>query len=63
MFLGQLEKYCVDITCIQEMRWMGSGTIEKKNWIIFYNCDNKQQVGNRIYNPQEGETSYSELPT
>ena len=42
MLLDQLEKYCVDITCIQEMRWTGSGTIEKKNWIIFYSCDNKQ---------------------
>jgi hypothetical protein len=24
------------------MRWTGSGTIEKKNWIIFYSCDNKE---------------------
>ena len=34
MLLDQLEKYYVDITCVQEMRWIGSGTIEKKNWIF-----------------------------
>jgi endonuclease/exonuclease/phosphatase family metal-dependent hydrolase len=42
MLLDQLEKYHVDITCVQEMRWIGTGTIEKKNWIIFYSCDNKE---------------------
>ena len=42
MLLDQLEKYYVDITCVQEMRWIGSGTIEKKNWIIFHSCDNKK---------------------
>jgi exonuclease III len=42
MLLDQLEKYHVDITCVQEMRWIGSGTTEKKHWIIFYNCDNKE---------------------
>ena len=42
MLLDQLEKYYVDITCVQEMRWIGSGTIEEKNWIIFYSCDNKE---------------------
>jgi len=42
MLLDQLEKYYVDITCVQRMRWIGSRTIEKKNWIIFYSCDNKE---------------------
>jgi len=42
MLLGQLEKYYVDITCVQEMRWIGWGAIEKKNCIIFYSCDNKE---------------------
>jgi hypothetical protein len=40
--LDQLEKYYVDITCLEEMRWIGSGTIEKKDWIIFYSCDKKE---------------------
>jgi len=39
--MDQLEKYYVDITCVQEMRWIGSGKIEKKNWIIFYSCDKR----------------------
>jgi exonuclease III len=42
MLLGQLEKHYVDITCVQEMRWKGSGTIEKKDWILFYGCDKKE---------------------
>jgi len=42
MLLDQLEKYCVDITCVKGMRWIGSRTIEKKNWIIFYSCANKE---------------------
>jgi len=41
MLLDQLEKYYMDITCVQEMRWIGSGTIEK-NWIIFYSSNNKE---------------------
>ena len=42
MLLDQLEKFYVDITCIQEMRWIESGTVEKKDWIIFYSCDKKE---------------------
>jgi len=26
------------------MRWIGSGTTEKENWIIFYSCDNKEHT-------------------
>ena len=43
MLLDQLEKFYVDITCIQEMRWIESGTVEKKDWIIFYSCDKKER--------------------
>jgi hypothetical protein len=43
MLLDKLEKYYLDITFVQEMRWIGLGTIEKKNWIIFCSCDNKEQ--------------------
>ena len=42
MLLDQLEKFYVDITCIQEMRWIESGTIEKKDWIILNSCDKKE---------------------
>ena len=41
ILLDQLEKY-VDITCVQEIRWVGSGIIENKDWIIFYSCDKKE---------------------
>jgi len=41
MLLDQLEKYYVDITCVQETRWTGAGA-KKKKWIIFYSCDNKE---------------------
>ena len=42
MLLDQLQKHYVHITCVQEMRWLGTGTIEKKDWIIFYGCDAKE---------------------
>ena len=42
LLLDQFEKYHVDISCIQEMRWAGKGTIEKKDWIIFYSSDKKK---------------------
>ena len=49
LLLDQLEKHHVDITCIQEMRWAGTGTIEKKDWIIFYSCDKKEhKLGTRF---------------
>jgi hypothetical protein len=42
MLLDQLQKHYVDITCVQEMRWIGTGTVEKKDWIIFYSYDTKE---------------------
>jgi len=42
MLLHQLEKCYVDITCVQERRWIGLGTTEKKDWIIFCSCDKKE---------------------
>jgi hypothetical protein len=62
ILLDQLEKHYVDITCVQEMRWIGSGTIEKKDWIFFTAVIKGTQARNRICNSQEGETSYYELP-
>ncbi|KAJ4437536.1 hypothetical protein ANN_17681 [Periplaneta americana] len=42
----QLLKYKVDVTAIQEMRWMGNGVIDKKECVIFYSCHpNKHQFG------------------
>jgi hypothetical protein len=35
MLMDQLQKHYVYISCVQEMRWIGTGTIEKKDWIIF----------------------------
>jgi hypothetical protein len=40
--LLQLHIHYVDITCVQELRWIGTGTIEKKDWITFYGCDTKE---------------------
>jgi hypothetical protein len=35
MLLEQLDRYKLDITAIQEMRWIGEGVVEKKNHIVF----------------------------
>jgi len=52
VLLDQLEKYYVDITCVQGMRWIGLGTIEKKNWIISYSCGS----GRRKKTEEQAET-------
>ena len=53
--LDQLKPYKIDITCIQEMRWVGKGTIERKDCTVFYSCHEKEHrlgvgfiVSNRI---------------
>jgi hypothetical protein len=35
MLLEQLDRYKLDVTVIQEMRWIVEGVIEKKNHIFF----------------------------
>jgi hypothetical protein len=36
MLLEQLDRYKLDITAIQEMRWIGEGVIEKKDNIFLF---------------------------
>jgi exonuclease III len=46
MLIDQLNKYKADITAIQEVRWKGNGTLEKKECIFFYSSStNKHQFG------------------
>jgi hypothetical protein len=35
ILLEQLDRYKLDITVIQEIRWIGEGIIEKKYHIVF----------------------------
>jgi exonuclease III len=44
MLLEQLDRYKLDITVIQEMRWVGKGIIEKKNHIVFYSCQRRDHI-------------------
>ena len=39
-----MDEYRLDITAIQEMRWIGEGVIEKKNHMVFYSCHNKEHI-------------------
>jgi len=45
MLLSQLDSYKMDITAIQEIRWIGEGIIFNKGHTIFYKCD----VWNRLH--------------
>jgi hypothetical protein len=36
--------YKADIVALQEIRWTGSGILEKRYCILFYSCDNKYYV-------------------
>jgi exonuclease III len=44
MLLDQLGPYNVDITCLQEIQWLGKGTLEKEGHIMFYSCDDREHV-------------------
>jgi hypothetical protein len=38
LLLSQLDSYKMDITAIQDMRWIGEGIIDKRYHTIFYSC-------------------------
>lgn len=38
VLLAELDKYHIDITAIQEIRWTGNGILEKKYHTIYYSC-------------------------
>jgi hypothetical protein len=42
--LDQLDKYNLEITAVQEMRWIGQGILEKKNHMIFFSCHKKNHM-------------------
>jgi hypothetical protein len=35
----EVEKVPMDLVALQEIRWLGNGTLEKKNCVIFYSCN------------------------
>lgn len=45
--IQQLEKYQMNITAIQEIRWTGTGTLNKNNFTIYYSggTNNKHEFG------------------
>jgi len=34
----------MDLVALQEIRWLGNGTLEKKNCVIFYSCNPVKHV-------------------
>jgi exonuclease III len=44
MLLEQLDSYKLDITAIQELRWLDKGVMKKRNHVIFYNCQKKSHL-------------------
>jgi hypothetical protein len=44
MLLEQLDRYKLDVTVIQEMRWIVEGVTEKKNHIVFYSYQRKDHI-------------------
>jgi hypothetical protein len=43
--LSELHRYKLDITAIQELRWMGKGVMEKKDHVVFYSCQKSRMFG------------------
>jgi exonuclease III len=49
MLIDQADKYKADITALQEVRWKGSGALEKRECTVFYSCsNNKHHFGTNI---------------
>jgi hypothetical protein len=44
MLLEQLDSYKLDITAIQELRWLGKAVMEKRDHVIFYSCQKKSHM-------------------
>jgi hypothetical protein len=42
--LEQLDSYKLDITAIQELRWLDKGVMEKRNHVIFCSCEKKSHM-------------------
>jgi exonuclease III len=44
MLLEQLDSYKLDITAIQELRWLDEGVMEKRGNVLFYSCYKKSHM-------------------
>jgi exonuclease III len=42
--ISQLSVYKADIVALQEIRWTGSGILEKRDCTHFCSCDNKDYI-------------------
>jgi hypothetical protein len=41
-----LQEYRMDITAIQEIRWLGQGILERRDFNVYYSCqENKHEFG------------------
>jgi endonuclease/exonuclease/phosphatase family metal-dependent hydrolase len=40
----EVEKVRLDLVALQEIRWLGNGTLEKKNCVMFYSCNPVRHV-------------------
>jgi len=40
----EVEKVQMDLVALQEIRWLGNGTLEKKNCVTFYSCNPVRHV-------------------
>jgi hypothetical protein len=40
----EMEKVQMDLVTLQEIRWLGNGTLEKKTCVIFYSCNPVKHV-------------------
>jgi hypothetical protein len=44
MLLAQLDSYKLDITAIQELRWLDKGVMKKRDRIVFYICQKRSNM-------------------
>ncbi|XP_071037110.1 craniofacial development protein 2-like [Parasteatoda tepidariorum] len=44
LLLEQMEQYNIDLIAIQEVKWIGNGTLNKKNHTVLYSCHPKKHI-------------------
>ncbi|XP_071037111.1 craniofacial development protein 2-like [Parasteatoda tepidariorum] len=59
LLLEQMEQYNIDLIAIQEVKWIGNGTLNKKNHTVLYSCHPKKHIeGNGRIDKTEKEKEF-----
>ena len=44
ILIGEVLKYKIDVLAMQEMRWTGAGIMDRRDYSVYYSCQNRDHV-------------------